>query len=240
MILPLGPIWYVKMSLAHRNWGVIRPYRDGRRVKVAKPVRFAVRRAPRTKVAGALASILIVVVGLGAIVTGGFIRPAPTGLVTGASAQVYGHNLIRDGNFTAPGRSNKEDRGVIQQRGGIAGDWYDESANSAGLPVYHQQGGTETLTYAANPGNVRTHFTRKVKIFQPVVPARAGQVYRFQITIQRCRVGNTFVRKNPNYPAPAYPVVGIEWFSGVRLVRDRYLGEQDVYPPISSRSETWR
>ena len=217
LILPLGPIWYVKMSRAAHNWGIIRPgrRRDGHRVKPAKAVRYAARRAPRTKVTTALFSIAAVVVGLGAIITGGFTRVPrlPTGVVTGAQAEVHGRNVLKNSAF----------RGKVGN--GLAPDWKDEY--STAIPAtYRIVPGGQEIMYAGQPGD--TGPGHKIEVFQADFTAvTPGQQWRFQVTVQ----GTTW---------KSYVIVGMEWFdiykhtiNGVTAYGWRYIAEADVYPHVN-------
>ena len=216
-ILPLGPIWYVKMSMEHHNWGVIRPghRREGRVIKPVKPVRYGFRRAAGTKVTTSLASILIVVIGIGAIVTGGFTRlpSLPSGIVTGAQAQVTGTNVIK-----TPVKWSDENSTVIQP-------------NYRSAPPNGQE-----ILYAGQPGDgvPLTIGSRKIEVFQANVgypfeqqgvqsSVKPGQQWRFQVTIR-------------GFTIKSYVMVGMEWFT-LRKPKVIYLGEADVYPHISGVPE---
>ena len=216
-ILPLGPFWYVKMSRAHHNWGIIRPgrRRDGHRVKPAKAVRYSARRAPRTKVTTTLLSIAAVVVGLGAIITGGFtsVPRLPTGVVTGAQAEVHGRNVLKNSAFTG------------KVGNGLAPDWKDEY--STAIPAtYRIVPGGQEIMYAGQPGDTGPH--HKIEVFQADFTAvNPGQQWRFQVTVQ----GTTW---------KSYVIVGMEWFdiykhtvNGVTAYGWRYIAEADVYPHIN-------
>ncbi len=217
LILPLGPVWYVKMSYTDHNWGIIRPgrRREGHRVRPVKPVRYGFRRAPRTKVIASLASITLVVVGIGAIVTGGFttVPHLPTGIVTGAQARVHGTNVLKD-----PALAGKAGNG-------IAIDWKDQ--HSTAVPAtYRIVPGGQEIMYAGQPGDAGPG--HKIEVFQADFShVRPGQHWRFEVTIQ----GTT--RKS-------YVIVGMEWFdlfkhtvNGVTGYGWKYIGEADVYPHIT-------
>jgi hypothetical protein len=216
LILPLGPAWYVKMSLAHRNWGIIRPgrRREGYQVPPRKAVRYGFRRAAGAKITTSLASIVIIVVGLGATITGGFTRlpSLPSGIVTGTAADVTGRNVLAD-----------------------PPPWRHE--NLAAIPPTYRKGpGGQEILYAGQPGDAvpLASGTRRIEIFLADVgyPAeqqgmkagvRPGQRWRFQVTVR-------------GFTVKAYVVVGMEWFS-LPKKEAIYLGEADVYPHISEVPE---
>ena len=221
LILPLGPFWYVKMSLEHHNWGVIRPgrRREGHIVKPAKAVKYGHRRAPGAKVTTSLASIVIVVVGLGATITGGFSRAPqlPTGVVTGTQAQVTGVNAL----------TNPKLAGVNGP--GVAEDWKDE--HSTAIPATYQiVPAGQKVMYAGQPGDGVPLATgdRKIEVFQAdFANVKPGQRWRFQITIR----GTVF---------KTYVIVGMEWFNifkhtagHVTAYGYKYIAEADVYPHIT-------
>ena len=210
LILPLGPIWYVKMSRAAHNWGVIRP---GSRVRPAKPVRYGARRATRTKVTTILASLTVVVVGLGAIITGGFttLPHLPTGIVTGAQAQVHGRNFLKNTAFAA-------------KAGGLATYWKDE--HSTAIPAtYWAVSNGQQIMYAGQPGD--TGPGHKLEVFQAALTGvKPGQQWRFQVTIK----GTVW---------KSYAIIGMEWFDKPAAPRKpgHYISASDVYPHVTAAAQ---
>ena len=205
LILPLGPVWYVKMALAHHNWGVIRP---GRRARPAKPARYGTRRAPRAKITGTLLSLAAVVVGLGAIITGGFtaLPHLPTGVITAAqAAEQQNPNVLKNPAFSAPARHE------------LATYWKDE--HSTAIPAeYRTVPGGQQITYAGQPGD--TGPGHKLEVFQAALAGvRPGQQWRFAVTIQ-----GTVVK--------SYTIAGMEWFT--RGSPGRFISASDVYPHVTS------
>ncbi len=217
-ILPLGPVWYVKMSLKHHNWGVIRPghRREGRAVKSAKPVRYGYRRASRAKVTTSLASIVLVVTGIGALVTGGFTRlpVLPTGVVTGAQARVTGVNVLKNPALAGHG---------------LATGWKDEHSTTV-RATYMTVPDGQRIMYAGQPADAGPG--HKIEVFQAdFTNVRPGQQWRFQVTIN----GTVF---------KSYVIVGMEWFDifkhtdhGVTAYGWRYIGEADVYPHVAAGAQ---
>jgi len=202
-ILPLGPLWYLKMSLEHHNWGIIRPgrRREGHIVKPIKPVRYGYRRAPATKITASLASIVIVVVGIGAIVTGGFtvLPQLPTGQTT-TLASIYGPNALPHPKH----------------------DWKDEYSTAA-PPTYRLVPSGQEIIYTGQPGDavpLKDGGTRKVEVFEAALTnIKPGQQWRFEVTIEGTAV-------------KTYVIVGEEWFVPGKPI-DRWRGEVDAYPHIN-------
>ena len=213
LILPLGPIWYVKMARAHHNWGIIRP---GHRQKAVKPARYGARRAPRTKVTTTLASIAAIVVGLGVIITGGFttIPHLPTGVETAAqAAQPHGRSFLQDGRFTVKGTGNRP-----------AWHWGTEDSTS-GPVTYQLTRGGQRILYTGQAGD--TGNMHKIEIFQGILKnVKPGERWRFELTV----AGTT---------KRSYLIVGTAWFASPQLHSDagKFLGEADVYPGVTRAPE---
>jgi hypothetical protein len=235
MIMPFGGLWYVKMSAAAHNWGVIRPNRPGARTvhlpraaRYAKPLRppqrpqiTGIKHARKTKLTTTMMSVVVVVVGLGALVTGGYTQlpHLPTGIVFGSAAVVHGRNHLADGSFTRPGGLNMPP--VAGEKptlvAGLAYGWASEYSTAAAA-TYTLSDSEQHLTYAGKPGDAGPG--HKLEIFQDFPRGvQPGQTWRFQVTISGAVMFKSYV------------IVGVEWF---RHPGEQYIAERDVYPKVIS------